>query len=61
MRLTELGHVKDKDPGHKCGLGCHSSTAERSGGVVKAIYKQTRRLIKHSTQGWGELTTWGRT
>ena len=61
MRMTELGHVKDKDPGHKCGLGCHSSTAERSGGVVKAIYKQTRCLIKHSTQGWGELTTWGRT
>ena len=61
MRLTELGHVKDKDPGHKCGLGCHSSTTEKSGGVVKTIHRQTRCLIKHSTQGWGEPTTRERT
>jgi len=61
MKLTELGHVKDKDPGHECGLGCHSSTMERSGGVAVAIYKQARCLIKHTTQGLGEPATWGRT
>ena len=61
MRLAELGHVKDKDPGHKCGLGRGSSNKERSGGVSKGTYKQVRCLIKHSTQGCGELTTRGRT
>ena len=61
MRLTELGHVKDKDPGNKCGLGYCSSNKERSGRMAKAIYKQSRCLIKHSTQGLGEPATWGRT
>jgi len=59
--LTELGHEKGKDPGHKCGLGCCSSNRERSGGMAKAIYKQVRCLIKRSTQRLGEPTTRERT
>ena len=61
MTLSELGHVKDKDPGHECELGCHLLTTERSGGVAKATYKQSRCLIKHSTQRLGEPTTRERT
>ena len=61
MTSSELGHVKDRILDTSVGSVVVHQTGSRSGRVVKAIYMQTGCLIKHSTQGWGELTTWGRT
>jgi hypothetical protein len=60
MTATELGHVKDMDPGYGVGsVVLYSSGRDQVGWF--AIYTQTGCLIRHSTQRWGKPTTRGRT
>ena len=61
MTATELGHVKDKDPGDGVGSVVVYSARRGSGGAESSVYKQSGCLIRRSTQGWGKLTTRGRT
>ena len=61
MAVTELGHEKDKDPGHGVGSIVVSSAWRESGRAEPSVYMQSGCLIRHSTQGWGKPTTGGRT
>ena len=61
MKLTELGHIRDRIPDTSVGSGVMSSTGSRSGRAEQSVYKQSGCLIRHSTQGLGKPATRGRT
>jgi len=60
-KAVRVGETKGIDSRTHSGLECGDQTEFHAGGLSQDSYMQMGCLIKHSTQGWGELTTWGRT